>query len=88
INVDEGVYSMIISDKRLFVVAGKTDSKIQIRPNDDISKMSQVINTSSTISDLECVGGEIFGVGSNYEISGTTTKSIMPIIFKLEPVDQ
>ena len=85
LDVDEGIYSMLISNKNLFLVTGKTDSKIQVRPIDDISKTTQIINTTSTISDIECVGGKIFGVGSTYEMNGTTTKSITPIIFELNP---
>ncbi len=86
IDVDDGIYSMLLATKNLFLVAGKTNSKIQIRNIDDLSKIIQTINSSTTISDLECIGDKIFGVGSNYKMSGTTTLSITPIIFELKPM--
>ena len=85
IDVNEGIYSMLLSDKNLFVVAGKSNSKIQIRDSLNLSKIIQTIDTTNTISDIECVGDKIFGVGSNYETSGITTISISPIIFELIP---
>lgn len=86
IDVDEGVYSMLVSDSKLFLVAGKNNSKIQIRKSDDINNIIQTIETNISISELECIGDKVFGVGSNYTNSGTTTLSIMPIIFELKPV--
>lgn len=86
IDVNEGIYSMLLFNKKLFLVAGKANSKIQIRDTNDLSKIIQTINFSSTISDIECVGDKIFGVGSSYEMSGTTTISVTPIIFELSPV--
>ena len=88
-NAVQDAYSMLVSGSRLFLVAGKTNSKIQIRDTEDLSKIIQTItpaSSSSTISDIECVGDKIFGVGSNHEMNGTTTESITPIIFELTPV--
>jgi hypothetical protein len=86
IDVNGGVYSMLLFGKNLVLVEGKTNSNIQIRDTEVLSKIIQTISTNITISDLECVGGNIFGVGSNYTIDGTTTISITPIIFQLNPV--
>ncbi|MEI6042548.1 MAG: hypothetical protein WCQ00_03205 [bacterium] len=85
IDVNEGIYSMLISGRNLFIAAGKNNSKIQIRDSFDLSKIIQTINTTSSIIDLECVGDKIFGVGSNYKMNGTSTESITPIIFELIP---
>ena len=84
IDVNEGIYSMLLSNNNLFLVTGKVNSKIQIRDTTDLSKVIQTIISSSTISDLECVGDKIFGVGSTYMMSGTTTISIAPVIFELK----
>ena len=78
IDVNEGVYSMLLSGKNLFIVLGKSNSKIQIRDSNNLSKIIQTINTTSTISDIECVGDKVFGVGSDGLVN--------PIIFELIPV--
>ena len=84
IDVNEGIYSMLVSDSNLFLVAGRTNSKIQIRDINDITKVIQEINTITSISDLECVGDRVFGVGSNTKMNGTSTESITPVIFELK----
>jgi hypothetical protein len=78
IDVNEGVYSMLLSGRNLFIVLGKSNSKIQIRDSLNLSKIIQTIDTTSTISDIECVGDKIFGVGSDGLVN--------PIIFELIPI--
>jgi len=85
IDVNDGINSMILSGNKLFVATGKNNGTIQIRQKNDLSKITQTINVSGTIADLECVGDKIYGVGSNYKMNGTTTESVLPIIFELIP---
>jgi hypothetical protein len=84
IDVNEGIYSMLLSNKYLFLVTGKTNSKIQIRDVNNLSNIIQTIDTNSTVSDLECMGNRIFGVGSVYDMNGTSAESITPIIFEIK----
>jgi hypothetical protein len=86
IDVNDGIYSMIISNHRLFLVEGKSNSKIQIRNEEDISKIIQTIDVGGAVYDMDCSGSKIFGVGSIYKMSGTSTEYITPIIFELRPV--
>lgn len=86
VDVDDGIYSMLISGSNLFLVSGKSSSTIQVRDTADISKIYQTISTNASIGDLECIADKVFGVGSVYKMSGTTTVSVMPIIFRLDPV--
>jgi len=84
IDVNEGIYSMLLSEHYLFLATGKTNSKIQIRDVNNLSNIIQTTDTSSTVSDLECVRDRVFGVGSIYEINGTSTESVVPIIFEIK----
>ena len=77
---------MIISNHRLFLVEGKSNSKIQIRNEEDISKIIQTIDVGGAVYDMDCSGSKIFGVGSIYKMSETSTEYITPIIFELRPV--
>ncbi len=84
IDVNDGIYSMLLSPKYLFTATGKNNSKIQIRSIDNISNIVQTVDTNLSIVDLECVGDRVFGVGSIYQMNGTSTESITPVIFELK----
>ncbi len=85
IDVNDGIYSMIIANHELFLAEGKSNSKIQIRNEEDISKIIQTIDVGGAVYDMDCFGSKIFGVGSIYKMAGTSTESITPIIFELKP---
>lgn len=84
IDVNDGIYSMLLFDHYLFIATGKDKSKIQIRDTKDLSVVIQVIDVGATVVDLECLGDKIFGVGSIHEYVGTSTESITPVIFELK----
>ena len=86
IDIDGGVYSMLFANSKIFLVEDKSNSKIQIRSFDDLSKIIHVIDTNLSISDMEAVGSDIFGVGFESIIKGTSTiVSTKPVIFEIKP---
>ena len=85
IDVNDGIYSMVIANHELLLAEGKSNSKIQIRDEEDISKVIQTIDVGGAVYDMDCLGSKIFGVGSIYKMAGTSTESITPIIFELKP---
>lgn len=79
IDINDGVYSMLLFDNSLVVVSGKNNSKIQIRDSDNPSNLIQSIDTNISIADIECVGNRMFGVGYN-----NFGDHISPVIFELK----
>lgn len=84
VDVRDGVSSMLILGNFLIVATGGDNSKIQIRRINPISDLIKEIDSNIAIKDLECVRGDVYGVGNKIErITNDIIKNIKPMIFKI-----